>query len=67
MSDFDAAAAVNAQRVRSQVDMAILSKIHREMKQRDQAVAGLIESTLESAQQMQASEPGKGEHIDVNA
>ncbi len=67
MSDFDAAAAVNAQRVRSQVDMAILTKIHREMKQRDQAVAGLIESTLDVARQIQSVEPGKGEHIDLTA
>ena len=61
------AAAVSAGRVESNIQMAVMLKVREQMDQREQAVATLIESALENAQQIQSIEAGKGEHVELQA
>lgn len=65
MSSFDAAAAVSTQRVQSNVDIAVMLKAREQFEQRAEAVAGLLESAVELAQQIQSSQPGVGENVNL--
>ncbi len=61
------AAAISAGRVQTQIQMALLSKVMQQVKCQQEGVAGLIDAAVESAQQIQGSEPGKGVSVDVFA
>ena len=65
MSDFDAAAAVSAQNVQNNVDTAVMLKAREVFEQRAEAVAGLLESAIELAEQIQSSQPGLGDELDL--
>ena len=65
MSDFDAAVAITTDRIRTQIEFAVLSKLRQQEKSRAEAVVGLIEQAAQAAEQMRSQQPHLGRRVDL--
>ena len=63
----NAAAAVQAGRIQSEIQAALLVKMRDQMELRQQAVVGLLDAAMQAAEQIRATEPGQGTRVDVFA